>query len=408
MERSISAPAASDLERSISAPDMERSNSAPGQSVKSQVSVKSVEEDYLMEEKYLENEHCALAVVPANNSCSEVGGRGLPGGREVPGERGPRQQLGQQPGYVLTTSERRSLFLEAVAKFTFPLAAQYRQQNRGPKLNKARADFEQQLPSSHMGASQARRRESLESLITKQKIKELPCVLSAAMFNSYVACMVQEDWAPLSTAFITHTRDITQQYIMQAFTEALSGYPLASAYVSDCIAQVCEECLATALEHASSVLIRERAPLTQDTDVFSYIQAKRDESLKQGILVQFPYLLGKHGVRAHADKHHAVAGTIRRIPSARDIIEAAVANAKVSKVHTQHSAEEMQSVLDAHGDAAAKRIALRVCMIADQMADNVVVKIHKVLMEVTDATLQSIMRGEGEGEGEQPPHVLNL
>ncbi|KAJ1441760.1 P-loop containing nucleoside triphosphate hydrolase protein [Ochromonadaceae sp. CCMP2298] len=84
----------------------------------------------------------------------------------------------------------------------------------------------------------------LETLIRNHRNNDLPCFLSAALFKSIVAGMVKTDWAPLCQALVTDTRNTLQLYISQAFTIALpERFPATAEYVSECVAEVCAQCL---------------------------------------------------------------------------------------------------------------------------------------------------------------------
>jgi hypothetical protein len=210
------------------------------------------------------------------------------------------------------------------------------------------------------------------------------------MFNSYVACMVQEDWAPLSTAFINHTRDITQQYIMQAFTEALSEYPSASTYMSDRIEQVCEECLATARMQVSLLLALEQTPFThmQESPHFKSIKKIRRQSLKEDILDRL-----YNSTHMHID-----------LEAIAEKVEAAF-SANEARSMLDEEVEHMRIILEENN-----RIADRVYTIADQMTHNVVLKVGEVVTEVSDCmhTLASIMRAPPEVEARQTAAAAKL
>jgi len=223
----------------------------------------------------------------------------------------------------------------------------------------------------------------LETLISDNRNNDLSCFLSAALFNSIVAGMVKADWAPLCEALVADTCAALQLCITQAFTDVMpERFPATVEYVSDCVAEVCEECLAAAQEHVSAVLAENLTPYTQNHYLFEIINKKRNEKLRRSIVRSFSPDTTYHGANMIA------------------VVDAAFSkNAKKSML--QHVAEEMQIVLDAYGKVADKRIIDDVPMAAQRMTRTILLKIETRLMDVTDDTLKRIMRDQPKFEEEQ-------
>jgi gas vesicle protein len=158
--------------------------------------------------------------------------------------------------------------------------------------------------------------------------------------------------------------------------------PATAEYVSDCVAEVCEECLAAAQEQVSVVLAENETPYTQNHYLFEIINKKRNEKLRRSIVRSF-----------RPDVSYAGTNVIA-------VVDAAFSkNAKKSML--QHVAEEMQMALDAYGKVAAKRIIDDVPMAAQRMTRTILMKIETRLMDVTDDTLKRIMRDQPKFEEEQ-------
>jgi hypothetical protein len=157
-------------------------------------------------------------------------------------------------------------------------------------------------------------------------------------------------------------------------------FPLVGEYVSECIVEAVKECGEAAEAKVAELLCMDTFPYTQNHYLFENINKKRNEHLQRKVL-NLIKSMESQGTNQMKVLHTAVA---------------AVFAANEKKSMTRHVAEEMETILDAYGKVAAKRIIDQVPMLAQKLTREILCMLEKRLGNVTDELLQSIIRDRPE------------
>lgn len=207
----------------------------------------------------------------------------------------------------------------------------------------------------------------LKKRIEDNRTNDLPCFLSASVFNSIVAELVAEGWTPLCLSLL-EDRKAAHMKLMQravALATASNRFPALASMLLHKAERVVDEAFAQA--EAEVGLSMETFPYTQNHYLFDTIAKMRNDKLKNKILKM-------------------VAGKTEGIEN----IVAAAFNDVEKMSMEDHIAQEMQVVLNAYGKVAAKRVIDNVPMIIQQRSRALRVALEKVL-QVTDEELQYLM-----------------
>jgi hypothetical protein len=227
----------------------------------------------------------------------------------------------------------------------------------------------------------------LEVLIKDRRNDDLPCFLSAQLFSSIVANMVQCDWASLCSSLVTDSIRTLEARIQETFSAYSSKrFPKVGGYFSQTITEVVNESGDAAQRKVEELLAMDTRPYTQNHYLFENINKRRNESLKKNVLA----VLNSMVTPTTQQNEKVVDG------SALLSAVAGVFTANEKKSMTQHVAEEMETVLEVYGKVAAKRIIDQVPMLVQKITRDALRSIEKRFANVTDEELLTLIRDRPE------------
>ncbi len=207
----------------------------------------------------------------------------------------------------------------------------------------------------------------LKKLIESNRTSDLPCFLSASVFNSVVANLIEEAWTPLCMQLLADRKvaytDLVRRAVNCATTH--NRFPAVKRFFLQRVDQVVDEIFENC-EHEVD-LSAEMVPYSQNHYLFETILKMRNKRLKSKILKM-------------------VAGKTSGIES---IVEAGFSNEDKLSME-DHIAQEMQILLSAYGKVAAKRVIDNVPMAIQKRARSLLPALDKVL-QVTDEELKCLI-----------------
>ena len=207
----------------------------------------------------------------------------------------------------------------------------------------------------------------LKKRIEDNRTNDLPCFLSASVFNSIVTELVTEGWSPLCLRLLEDRKAAHLELVQRAVAIATASnrFPALMSTLLYKAESVVHQAFAQAESEVN--LSMETFPYTQNHYLFDTIAKMRNEKLKNKILKM---VAGK------------TSGIENIIASAFNDVE------KMSM--EDHIAQEMQIVLNAYGKVAAKRVIDNVPMIIQQRTRLWLPALDNAL-QVTDEELKSLI-----------------
>ena len=207
----------------------------------------------------------------------------------------------------------------------------------------------------------------LKKLIESNRTNDLPCFLSASVFNSVVADLITQAWTPLCLQLLQDRKDAYVDLVRRAVSSAAvaNRFPAFKRFFLLRVEQVVDEIFENCEREVD--LSAEVVPYSQNHYLFETILKMRNKRLRSKIMKM-------------------VAGKTAGVES---IIDAAFSNEDKLSME-DHIAQEMQIVLSAYGKVAAKRVIDNVPMIIQKRTRALQSALDNAL-QVTDEELKSLI-----------------
>ena len=217
----------------------------------------------------------------------------------------------------------------------------------------------------------------LKELIVDNQNNDLPCFLSAALFNSIIRSYVVEDWVPLCEDLMEDAKNRISKIAFDAFSESIpsSRYATLGHFARGLIQNTLESTAPAMEAKVSSALDMDCNPYTQNHYLFENINKKRNDRIKHRVL----NALGGDGDITRS--------------GARDMMMSIFdSNQRMSM--QDHVAQEMEIALDSYGKVAAKRVIDNVPMHVQAFIRDFLIKLEEAFSSVTDEKLSEIIFDE--------------
>eukprot|EP01032_Pedospumella_encystans_P016705 gene16705-19051_t len=210
----------------------------------------------------------------------------------------------------------------------------------------------------------------LKKLIESNRTNDLPCFLSASVFNSVVADLITQAWTPLCLQLVQDRKDAYVDLVRRAVNNAVvaNRFPALKRFFLQRVERVVDEIFENCEREVD--LSAEIVPYSQNHYLFETILKMRNKRLRSKIMKM-------------------VAGKTTGVES---IIDAAFSNEDKLSME-DHIAQEMQIVLSAYGKVAAKRVIDNVPMIIQERTRALQAALDNALQvkQVTDDELKSLI-----------------
>ncbi|KAK3273023.1 hypothetical protein CYMTET_18715 [Cymbomonas tetramitiformis] len=223
----------------------------------------------------------------------------------------------------------------------------------------------------------------LKEMIRSNRTNDLPCFLSASLFNNIVADMVQRDWSPLCHNLLKEThaalRRVIEDTLCPTFSERFMSL---QTHLREQIKFVMNAALTEARSDIESFLTLEGHPYTQNHYLFENISKKRNHLLKQRVLKRMEqFILSASNRRAQEDTKGSTL--------CEDLMAEFEKDENMSC--EDYVAVEMEIILEAYGKVAAKRVIDQVPMILQRMTRSVESQLQRAFHQITDEQLSEMM-----------------
>eukprot|EP00040_Diaphanoeca_grandis_P022062 m.118044 g.118044 ORF g.118044 m.118044 type:complete len:309 (-) comp28628_c0_seq1:182-1108(-) len=220
----------------------------------------------------------------------------------------------------------------------------------------------------------------LKKEIMQNRTVDLPCFLNVDVFNNIVANFITEDWEPLCFALLEDATKLleatTDRVLLSTPTRFSKLAVLLQVKTADALASTKADAALEIKQH----LELEKTAYTQDHYLFETIAKKRTQRLKDELTQS---LVTAQPSVATATIKATIDGVFDR-------------NQRMSI--DDHMAEEMETMLEAYGKVAFKRIIDKTPSVILKMTRGICKAAERTLQGITDEQVEMVM-------AEEPDHI---
>jgi interferon-induced GTP-binding protein Mx1 len=212
----------------------------------------------------------------------------------------------------------------------------------------------------------------LKEKIAATRTDELACFLNVDIFKAVVADFVEADWRPPCDKLLQITEDVARKAVSESIQSTLDErYPLLQSLLERHCRAVVRSLMDHAREQVDMHLAAEKQPYTLDLLLLENIAEARHRSLRRELEIAF-----------RLDQEGGVYDTQAIQAIMDDVFER-----QKHKTIEDHTAEEMEIILESYGKIATRRVLDRSPMICWEVLRSLIPAIQESFWSVSEEEL---------------------
>ena len=212
----------------------------------------------------------------------------------------------------------------------------------------------------------------LKEKIAETRTDELACFLNVDIFKSVVVGFIEADWRPPCEQLLQVTDDIARKAVSESIQNTLDErYPLLQSLLEKHCRGVVRSLMDHAREQVDMHLAAEKQPYTLDLILLENIAESRHRSLRRELEIAF-----------RLDQEGGVYDTQAIQAIMDDVFER-----QKHKTMEDHTAEDMEIILESYGKIATRRVLDRSPMICWEVLRSLIPAIQESFWSVSEEEL---------------------